>query len=132
MARGLFQSFDDTWILGGVRTPMVDYCGAFADANPIDLGIKVARAVFERTGIAAAEVDSVLAGNMAPGGFDQFYVPRHIGLYAGVPVEVPALMAQRIVLHLLHVLRRNQARRGIATICIGGGLGGAMLVEAVN
>ncbi|MBF1164720.1 MAG: acetyl-CoA C-acetyltransferase [Dechloromonas agitata] len=38
----------------------------------------------------------------------------------------------RIVLHLLHVLRRNQARRGIATICIGGGLGGAMLLETVN
>jgi acetyl-CoA C-acetyltransferase len=36
----------------------------------------------------------------------------------------------RIVLHLLHVLRRQQARRGIATICIGGGLGGAMLVES--
>jgi acetyl-CoA C-acetyltransferase len=35
----------------------------------------------------------------------------------------------RIVLHLLHVLRRNNARRGVATICIGGGLGGAMLVE---
>ncbi len=38
----------------------------------------------------------------------------------------------RIVLHLLHVLRRNQARRGMATICIGGGLGGAMLVESLN
>ncbi|WP_412480528.1 acetyl-CoA C-acetyltransferase [Azonexus sp. IMCC34839] len=38
----------------------------------------------------------------------------------------------RIVLHLLHVLRRNKAKRGMATICIGGGLGGAMLVEAVN
>lgn len=36
----------------------------------------------------------------------------------------------RIVLHLLHVLRRNQAKRGVATICIGGGLGGVMLVEA--
>ncbi len=36
----------------------------------------------------------------------------------------------RIILHLLHVLRRNQAKRGVATICIGGGLGGAMLVEA--
>jgi acetyl-CoA C-acetyltransferase len=36
----------------------------------------------------------------------------------------------RIVLHLLHVLRRNKAKRGMATICIGGGLGGAMLVEA--
>jgi acetyl-CoA C-acetyltransferase len=35
----------------------------------------------------------------------------------------------RIVLHLLHVLRRKQGQRGIATICIGGGLGGAMLVE---
>ena len=36
----------------------------------------------------------------------------------------------RIVLHLLHVLRRNKAKRGVATICIGGGLGGAMLLEA--
>jgi len=35
----------------------------------------------------------------------------------------------RIVLHLLHVLRRKQLKRGMATICIGGGLGGAMLVE---
>jgi len=38
----------------------------------------------------------------------------------------------RIVLHLLHVLRGKQAKRGIAAICIGGGLGGAMLVEAEN
>ena len=35
----------------------------------------------------------------------------------------------RIVLHTLHVLRERQAKRGIASICIGGGLGGAMLVE---
>jgi len=37
----------------------------------------------------------------------------------------------RIVLHLLKVLKRNNARRGMASICIGGGLGGAMLVEAL-
>jgi acetyl-CoA C-acetyltransferase len=37
----------------------------------------------------------------------------------------------RIVLHLLRTLERNKARRGIAAICIGGGLGGAMLVEAL-
>ena len=37
----------------------------------------------------------------------------------------------RIVLHLLKTLRRNNAKRGIACICIGGGLGGAMLVESV-
>lgn len=33
---------------------------------------------------------------MAPGDFDQFVLPRHIGLYAGVPQEVPAIMVQRI------------------------------------
>ncbi|HVR93050.1 MAG TPA: acetyl-CoA C-acyltransferase, partial [Casimicrobiaceae bacterium] len=35
----------------------------------------------------------------------------------------------RIVLHLLNTLKRNGGRRGIASICIGGGQGGAMLVE---
>ncbi len=38
----------------------------------------------------------------------------------------------RIVLHLLHVLRACQAKRGIASICIGGGQGGAMLVETLS
>src|SRR5215471_18735367 len=33
----------------------------------------------------------------------------------------------RIVLHLLHALRRAKGKQGIASICIGGGLGGAML-----
>jgi len=35
----------------------------------------------------------------------------------------------RIVLHLLNVLKRTGGRRGMAAICIGGGQGGAMLVE---
>ena len=37
----------------------------------------------------------------------------------------------RIVLHLLNVLQEREAKRGIAAICIGGGQGGAMLVERV-
>ena len=37
----------------------------------------------------------------------------------------------RIVLHLLHVLKRKKGKRGMATICIGGGQGGAMLVETL-
>ena len=36
----------------------------------------------------------------------------------------------RIVLHLIRQLERKNAKRGMASICIGGGLGGAMLVEA--
>ncbi|MDY0011922.1 MAG: acetyl-CoA C-acetyltransferase [Rhodocyclaceae bacterium] len=35
----------------------------------------------------------------------------------------------RIVLHLLHVLARSGGQRGIAALCVGGGQGGAMLVE---
>jgi acetyl-CoA C-acetyltransferase len=38
----------------------------------------------------------------------------------------------RIVLHLLDVLKRNGAKRGIATLCIGGGQGGAMLITTEN
>jgi acetyl-CoA C-acetyltransferase len=35
----------------------------------------------------------------------------------------------RIVLHLLNTLHHNSAKRGLASLCIGGGQGGAMLVE---
>jgi len=37
----------------------------------------------------------------------------------------------RIVLHLINAMKRLGTRRGIATECIGGGLGGAMLIETV-
>jgi len=35
----------------------------------------------------------------------------------------------RLVLHLLNTLKRQDAKRGVATLCIGGGQGGAMLLE---
>ncbi|MEW6643900.1 MAG: acetyl-CoA C-acetyltransferase [Pseudomonadota bacterium] len=37
----------------------------------------------------------------------------------------------RIVLHLVNAMKRLGTKRGVATECIGGGLGGAMLIEAV-
>ena len=37
----------------------------------------------------------------------------------------------RIVLHVLEVLHRTNGKLGMAAICIGGGLGGAMLIERV-
>ncbi|HTS85135.1 MAG TPA: acetyl-CoA C-acetyltransferase [Usitatibacter sp.] len=37
----------------------------------------------------------------------------------------------RVVLHVLKVLERTGGRRGVASLCIGGGQGGAMLVERV-
>ncbi len=35
----------------------------------------------------------------------------------------------RLVLHMMNVLEHHQARRGVASLCIGGGQGGAMLLE---
>jgi acetyl-CoA C-acetyltransferase len=84
------------WLVDGVRTPLVDYCGALGAVSPTDMGIKVARAVLERSGVPATEVDSVVTGSMAQADFDAYVLPRHIGLYAGVPVTVPAILAQRI------------------------------------
>lgn len=117
---GQFQRFEAVHILDGVRTPWVDYQGAFADANPIDLGIKVARSVLARTGVAPADVDSVITGNMAPGGFDQFYVARHTGLYSGVPFEVPALNVQRICGTGFEVFRQaaEQISHGMASLAL--------------
>ncbi len=37
----------------------------------------------------------------------------------------------RIVIHLVHVMKRFKAKFGVATECIGGGQGGAMLLESV-
>ena len=48
------------------------------------------------------------------------------GVSLGHPVGASGA---RIILHLLHVLERKRASRGIATLCIGGGQGGAVLVE---
>ena len=51
------------------------------------------------------------------------------GVSIGHPVGASGA---RIVLHLLDVLQRNKAQRGIASLCIGGGQGGAMMIERVG
>ena len=48
------------------------------------------------------------------------------GVSLGHPVGASGA---RIVLHLANVLKRRKAKRGIASLCIGGGQGGAMMIE---
>jgi acetyl-CoA C-acetyltransferase len=93
---GLFIAYGDVWLLDGVRTPFVDYNGALGLVSPIDLGIKVARAVFDRSKVSPAEVGSVIAGSVAQASFDAYVLPRHIGLYSGVSIDRPALLVQRV------------------------------------
>ena len=92
----LVSSYDDIWLIDGVRTPFADYNGAFGLVSPTDLGIKVAREIFNRTGLLPADVGSVICGSMAQTSFDVYCLPRHVCLYSGVPVQVPALMVQRV------------------------------------
>jgi len=94
--RGLFTQYDDVWLLDGARTPFVDYNHELGQVSPIDLGIKAAREAFARAGVPAADVGHVFAGSMAQASFDAYMLPRHIGLYSGVPLEVPATLTQRV------------------------------------
>jgi acetyl-CoA C-acetyltransferase len=95
-SRALVASWPDAWLLDGCRTPFIDYNGVFALVSPIDLAIKAARAVLERAQVAPDEIGTVITGSMAQASFDAYMLPRHVGLYAGVPVEVPAHMVQRV------------------------------------
>ncbi len=94
--KGLFSQYDDVWLVDGVRTPFADYNTVLGLVSPIDLGIKVAREVFRRSGISPDAVGTVVAGSMAQASFDAYVLPRHIGLYSGVPTEVPSHLVQRL------------------------------------
>ena len=96
MNKGFFASYDSVWMLDGVRTPFVDYCTGLSSVSPTDMGIKVAREIFARTSVAPSDIGTVITGNMAPGDCFQYFLPRHVGMYSGVPQDVPAVNVQRI------------------------------------
>ncbi|MBM3104129.1 thiolase family protein [Pseudomonas sp. V1] len=119
---GLCSVFEDAAIIEMVRTPWSDLGAALAGVSPIDLGIKVAREVIARSGVDSQAVDSVLAGSMAQASFDAYMLPRHIGLYSGVPKAVPALAVQRICGTGLELLRQagEQLTLGVElALCVG-------------
>src|SRR5258706_11457602 len=87
---------NEIFILGGARTPMADYTGKLKDFSAIELGAIAARAAMERTGVKAEEVDHVVFGNVLQTSADAVYGARHVGLKAGLPIEVPALTVNRL------------------------------------
>ena len=126
MANGkaaLTASWSDVWLLDGVRTPFVDYNGPLAAVSPTDLGIKAAREVFKRSGLPPQDVGAIITGSMAQASFDTYCLPRHIGLYSGVPIEVPAHMVQRVCGTGLEVLMQAAdfvTHKDVGlTLCVG-------------
>jgi len=83
-------------IVGGVRTPMGDYTGPLKDLSAIELGTIAARATLAKTQVDPAWIDHVVFGNVMQTSGDALYGARHVGLKAGVPIEVPALTVNRL------------------------------------
>ena len=86
----------DIFILGGARTPMAEYNGRLKDLSALDLGAIAARAAMEKTRVPPAVVDHVVFGNVLQTSADAVYGARHVGLKAGLPIEVPALTVNRL------------------------------------
>jgi len=108
-------------ILGGARTPMAEYVGAFKEVSALELGAQAARAALQRAGAQAAWVDHVVMGNALQTSGDAIYGARHVGLKAGVPVEVPALTVNRLcgsgiqsVISAAQMIRLGESRLAVA------------------
>lgn len=75
---------------------MAEYNGAFADLSATDLAVAASTEALKRTGIAAADVDHVVFGNVMQTSADAIYLARHVGLRSGVPEDRPALTVNRL------------------------------------
>jgi acetyl-CoA acetyltransferase family protein len=75
---------------------MADYTGKLKDFSAIELGAIAARAAMARTGVKPEDVDHVVYGNVLQTSADAVYGARHVGLKAGLPIEVPALTVNRL------------------------------------
>ncbi len=75
---------------------MAEYVGALKDVSAIDLGVQASRAAMQRAGVKPEWIDHVIVGNVLQTSADAIYAARHVALHAGVPVDVPALVVNRL------------------------------------
>ncbi len=86
----------DVVFLSGVRTPFGTFGGTLKDHSAIDLAAAAARGAVERSGVQPGGFDHVVFGNALQTSADAIYFARHVGLKAGLPIEVPALTVNRL------------------------------------
>jgi len=113
-----------------------------AGVDPARMGIgpvPAVRRLLEKTGLAVADVDLIELNEAFAAqviacerdlGFDRARVNVNGGAIAlGHPIGATGA---RIATTLLHEMKRRQARRGIATLCVSGGMGMAVLCESAR
>jgi 3-oxoadipyl-CoA thiolase len=83
-------------VLAGVRTPIGRYGGALAHVRPDDLAALAIRAVVERAGIPAGEIEDVWFGCANQAGEDNRNVARMAALLAGLPESVAGVTVNRL------------------------------------
>jgi len=114
---------------------------AHAGVDPEIMGtgpIPATRKALEKAGWAIADLDLIESNEAFAA--QSLSVVRELGLDAAkVNVNGGAISighpigasGARILTTLLHEMKRSGARKGLATLCVGGGMGVAMCVEAV-
>jgi acetyl-CoA acetyltransferase family protein len=114
---------EEALILGGARTPMAEYVGAFQDVSALELGAHATKAALERSGVQPGAVDHVVFGNVLQTSGDAVYGARHVALRAGIPLEVPALTVNRLCGSGLQAVisAAQMIRLGESKVAIAGG-----------
>jgi acetyl-CoA acetyltransferases len=82
--------------ISGKRTPFGSFGGTLKDVTATDLGVVAAKATLAQAGLSPEKIDHVVFGNVVQSSADAAYLPRHIGLKSGVPVNVGAFAVNRL------------------------------------
>lgn len=86
----------NVYIIDGARTAFTAFGGSFAGVDAVQLGTATAVEALKRSRVKPEQIDHIVYGGVITTGANSAYLARHIGLYAGVPQEVPALTQNRL------------------------------------
>ncbi len=86
----------DIVFLSARRTAMGTFGGSLKEFSANQLGSLAAQAALASAGVSPDVIGHVVFGNALQTSSDAIYMARHVGLNAGVPVEVPALTLNRL------------------------------------
>jgi acetyl-CoA acetyltransferase family protein len=86
----------DVVFLSGVRTGFGSFGGTLKDISATELGAIAAREAVTRSAVKPEQVDHVVFANAQQTSPDAIYLARHVGLKAGLPIEVPAVTVNRL------------------------------------
>ena len=86
----------DIVIVAAKRTAFGAMGGALKGVSANELAAHASRAAIAQSGFAPQDFGHVVVGNVMQTSADAIYCARHVGLKAGLPIEVPALTVNRL------------------------------------